>query len=215
MKRIPLEGQKFGRLTVVSYVGGSRYRCLCDCGNIVYPNGNNVRSGGTLSCGCLKREKLVQMSTKHKGKGTRMYSLWKGIKARCTNPNNKEYHNYGERGITICHEWEKDFDCFRNWALSHGYSDELTIDRIDNDKGYSPDNCRWVTVKEQSRNRRSTVFICINGEKKSLPEWCEIFGVNLGTATHRVKKQGLSGMEVFRYQPRGPAKIRSRRLEEI
>lgn len=114
---------------------------------------DNLLSGNTKSCHiCGKvakgRHKI------HGGYETRLYRIWCGMKGRCKNPTNKAYKDYGGRGITICDEWDKDFSAFRDWALGHGYEDWLSIDRVDNDKGYSPDNYRWATAKEQSNNRR-------------------------------------------------------------
>lgn len=113
----------------------------------------------------------------HHGKGTRLYSIWKAMKVRCYNRNSKAYKRYGGRGITICDEWRDDFPAFREWATSHGYNDTLTIDRIDTNKGYSPDNCRWATYKTQANNTRRNVILNINGEKGTIAQMCEKYGV--------------------------------------
>lgn len=113
---------------------------------------------------------------KHGMYGTRLYSIWRGIKSRCLNPNEPGYRLYGGRGITVCPEW-LDGETFFKWALSHGYEDNLTIDRIDCNKGYSPDNCRWITNDEQQRNRRNNIVIEYNGEKHCLAEWARITGL--------------------------------------
>mgnify|MGYP000409137109 CR=1 FL=1 len=145
-------GMKFGRLTVQKRISGrsTKYQCICDCGNIVIVLGSNLVSGATKSCGCFRSELVTKADTKHGGCKTRLYSIWRNMLDRCNNPKNKEYHRYGGRGIIVCAEWETDFSSFREWALSSGYQDNLTIDRIDNDLGYAPSNCQWLTRAENS-----------------------------------------------------------------
>ena len=166
-KLIDLTGQRFGRLTVIEragkdYIGQAMWRCRCDCGNVTVVAGGNLRTGNTKSCGCYGHELTIggyrsrtHGGTCDGGKRTRLYRIWRAMKTRCYNLNAQNYKDYGGRGITICPEWLHDFVAFRDWALSHGYRDDLSIDRIDNDKGYSPDNCRWATAKEQRANQRS------------------------------------------------------------
>ena len=157
-----LKGQKFGRLTAICPVGKNRqgailWLCNCDCGNDTVVEGRSLTSGATRSCGCLDREahKFRPNRTTHGKSGTRLYCIWKKMKSRCSNPNDPDYQQYyGSRGITVCPEWLNDFQAFYDWAMSHGYSDELSIDRIDNEKGYSSDNCRWATAEEQRHNQR-------------------------------------------------------------
>ena len=114
----------------------------------------NVKRGNTNSCGCYQKQKVSESNKKHGRIDTRLYNIWSKLKGRVLNPKNENYINYGGRGITICDEWKNDFMSFYNWAMKNGYSDELSIDRIDNDRGYSPENCRWVTKTIQSRNQR-------------------------------------------------------------
>lgn len=161
-KLIDLTGQRFGRLVVLRRAGSdsnknAMWRCQCDCGNTVITRGKHLRCGDTQSCGCLHQETFPGSGNeKHGGKHSRLYNIWCAMKSRCYNLNAHNYKNYGGRGITVCAEWLHNFAAFRDWALSHGYQEGLSIDRIDNDKGYSPDNCRWATMKEQRHNRRDS-----------------------------------------------------------
>lgn len=118
--------------------------------------------------------------------GTRLYHIWNGFRGRCLNPNNKDYKNYGGRGITICKEWNKSENFFK-WALQNGYKDNLTLDRIDTNKSYSPNNCRWITSNEQQRNKRNNRILEFNGEKHCITEWSEITGINRGTIVSRLR----------------------------
>lgn len=126
------------------------------------------------------------MYARHNKCNTRLYSIWTSMKTRCYNSNHEAYARYGGRGIAVCDEWRNDFMSFYNWALSHGYNDTLTIDRIDNNKGYEPNNCRWTTRKQQSRNLRNNKNITINGETRCLTEWCNILGLNYYTVWERL-----------------------------
>ena len=161
-------GYRFGRLLVlerISEVGQSaRYKCLCDCGKYTDVLGGNLVTGATKSCGCFRSETTTRNYTKHGGCYDRLYKTWLNMKNRCLNPNNKEYHVYGGRGITVCQEWLNDFAQFRSWAEAAGYTDEMQIDRIDNNKGYTPSNCQWLTAAEhikktnQDRKRSRETF---------------------------------------------------------
>lgn len=159
-KLIDLTGQKFGRLTVLSKVEGNpsrlKWSCQCDCGALRDVLSQNLRSGHTVSCGCHATEawKRNQFQNKHGLGKTRIYAIWNGMKFRCYNEKCKFYKDYGGRGIFICDEWLADVRTFASWAYANGYSEELTIERIDVNGGYEPSNCTWIPMDQQPRNQR-------------------------------------------------------------
>lgn len=126
---------------------------------------------------------------KHGGRGTRLYQIWKSMRERCYNPNTNRAKNYHDRGIRICSEWDN-FAVFREWAINNGYDDSLSIDRIDTNKGYSPSNCRWASIKEQARNKTTTVYYSYKGENRCLADLAEEYGVPYKTLYARVKYRG-------------------------
>lgn len=187
---VDLTGQKFNLLTVIdraeSNNGKTYWNCICDCGTKTVVSGSNLRSGAVKSCGCLLHKKK---DTHHLSQ-TRLYRIWRAMINRCTNANYWAYKYYGEKGISLCNEWRDDFLAFKNWAETNGYSDSLTIDRIDNSKGYSPENCKWVTRKEQSNNRSFCNIIEYQGKKQTLMQWCEELGLNYKRTHSRIYKCG-------------------------
>lgn len=185
-KLVDLTGKRFGRLVVVERAedriekSGKRrvmWKCLCDCGNEVTVLSDNIKRGLTLSCGCFRNEYLSKKMSTHGDTNTRLYGVWCAIKARCYNKNTDFYYRYGGRGITMCDSWRDNYENFRDWAMSNGYTEGLTIDRINNDLGYSPDNCRWATRKEQCNNRSTNRKIAFRGEVHTISEWAEILGI--------------------------------------
>lgn len=179
-RSVDLEGMRFGRLSVIgktrSKSGRVAWLCKCDCGNESAPLTTDLTSGRTQSCGCLHRENVGNVFRKHGQYGTRLYKIWSNMIQRCTNPNHNYYSLYGAKGIAVCDAWMQ-FDAFYEWAVKSGYADSLSIDRIDNDKGYSPDNCRWATPQEQTDNRRCSIYVSFNGERKTLKEWSNETGI--------------------------------------
>ena len=199
-KVIDLTGQRFGRLTVVErsedHVSPCGHRqtkwlCKCDCGNSVYVSGSNLKASHVQSCGCLVRDIAKSSHMTHGARRTRLYNIWRGMKKRCRNANDPFFADYGGRGISICNEWEHNFQLFYDWAMANGYKENLTIDRIDNEKGYCPENCRWATMKIQSRNRRGNHLLTFRGITRPIQEWAEIMGIP-HTALRKRLKYGWS-----------------------
>lgn len=191
-----LVGQKINRLTVLRVAGKTKHRhttfeCLCDCGNTVVVQGSLLARGITKSCGCLQKEKAAKINYKHGGGRTRLYKIWANMKTRCNNPRSPRYADYGGRGIFICDEWQL-FGSFQSWAMANGYRDDLTIDRIDNNKGYCPENCRWVTQKVQCNNKRNNNLLTYNGETLTISEWAQRLNVNYFSLHDRITKLGWS-----------------------
>ncbi|MDQ0492767.1 hypothetical protein [Paenibacillus brasilensis] len=182
-----LIGETFSRLKVVGKVlvpknGRDRvyWDCLCECGEKALVRTDSLTKGLVKSCGCLKKEQDMKNLTanhSHKSSKTRLYQIWSGMKKRCYNPGDSSYERYGARGIKVCESWREDFGSFKVWALANAYSDDLTIERIDNEKCYTPENCKWAGNKEQSRNRRSNIKVDFQGEQITLMELSEITGV--------------------------------------
>lgn len=195
-ERENLSNRRFGRLTVLDFVetrkGQSIWNCLCDCGNVTQVSAGHLKSNHTTSCGCYCKEQTKQALTTHGLTGARLHRIWFAMKARCYNRNLPAYKNYGERGIKVCDEWLNDFSAFYQWAMSNGYNDNLSIDRIDVNRDYEPDNCRWATRKEQSLNKRTNHYITFDGKTMTLTEWEKFLGFNRGTIGARLNKLNWS-----------------------
>ena len=198
-----LTGKRFGRLTVLcrteSKSQSTKWKCQCDCGNTCVVLAGNLVKGHTTSCGCYREE---TRGLKHGYRHDRIYSVWEKLKSRCCNPKNPSYARYGGRGIEICEEWKNNPESFIKWAYENGYrSDasygECTIERIDNNKGYSPENCIIANEKEQANNRRSNRLITHNGETKTLAQWRDFFGMTQSKAYYHLVEKNRSIQELL------------------
>lgn len=191
---IDLTGQRFGRLTVVSRAendarGQARWYCNCECGaeNIIV-RGRHLISGHTQSCGCLHNEGFSAITSKHLKSNEKLYGIWADMKRRTKTETRKDFKYYGGRGIKVCNEWDNDFEAFYKWACDNGYADGLDIDRKDNDKDYTPQNCRWVTHKKNCSNKSDNRHIMVDGVTKTLSEWADCSNINQNTLLQRLKR---------------------------
>lgn len=190
---------KYGRLTILekdlerSKNRRTYYICKCDCGTIKSIRYDSLtdKKHPTVSCGCYNKEQHIK---KHNQSRTRFYHVWASMKDRCNNPNNKNYKHYGGRGIKVYNDWNgpSGWECFRDWSISNGYHDGLTIDRIDVNGNYEPNNCRWVTQSEQTNNTRRTVLLTYNNETHNINQWAKILGINKNTFWSLVRKKKYS-----------------------
>lgn len=204
--KIDIGGLRFGRWVVVAHAGLRLWFCHCDCGTEKAVDAGSLRSG--RSSGCIKCHPGRSNRRTHGEKRTRLYNIWSGMKARCENPNEAAYPRYGGRGIMVCTEWRSDFVAFRAWALENGYSPELTIDRRENDLGYSPSNCRWRTYTEQNRNRRNHKPVMFNGKSVLISELADRYGLPADILKNRITRYGWSIEKAIStpVQPRGGAR---------
>lgn len=195
IKKEDLSGKRFKKLIVLEYSynkkGQRIWRCQCDCGNITYVSTAKLKSNNTKSCGCLRRE--TKSNFLHGKHNDRLYHIWQGMKERCYNSNSIKFKNYGGKGITVCDEWKNDFMLFYNWAISNGYDytktrKEQSLDRIDVNGNYEPNNCRWITHSKNCRNKNNNVYLTKNGMSKTIAEWCEELNLNQRTISARAKK---------------------------
>lgn len=216
---INVMGQKFGRLLVTGYAGRfgrqrkHKWVCRCDCGKVVEVISYGLRKGRAKSCGCLCVDVTRKRSTIHgfakRGQDQRTYSAWCAMKARCDSKN-PSFERYGLRGINVCERWS---GSFANFLADMGECpDGMTLDRIDNNRGYSPENCRWANLREQARNTRRNRQITMQGETRCLTEWCELLGVSPGLVYSRLKT-GWGYEQAFGLIPREPRDRRRRKNE--
>lgn len=185
-------GRKYNRLTVVENLpcekGKALCRFKCECGNYIVARVANVVNGRTKSCGCAALEHAHDMNFRHGRSKERLYYVWAMMRRRCNSPENPAFKNYGARGISVCRAWGN-YVVFRRWAYAHGYKCGLTIDRINVNKGYSPDNCRWVAPAEQARNQRRTVWVMTDIGRMCMAAAARHYGiVSGGTAYTRMRK---------------------------
>lgn len=200
MKIVDIAGQKFGRLTALKRCESKNkhamWLCHCDCGNDKIVSLQHLRQGNVKSCGCLNREiapergrksRIGERSRKHGDFGTKLYGIWAGMKRRCQNSNTKYYSDYGGRGIQVCEEWQ-DYEPFRTWAVSHGYCEGMSIERIDVDGNYCPENCKWIPIGEQNRNKRLSIRLQYQGKQYTIKEIAQITGLKERTIQGRYER---------------------------
>lgn len=194
---IDITGERYGNLVAVCRTqnktkgGGYKWLFRCDCGNEKEIPSNSVRSGLVKSCGCMVRKH----GDTDGHKKSRLYVIWVNMHQRCKNKNNPEFKYWGGKGITVCEEWQE-YAAFKKWAIENGYKNDLSIDRIDGNKGYTPDNCRWATALQQNRNQSSNHFITLDGKTKTLSEWIEISPITVSTY-HKRKRKGMTDRDAL------------------
>ena len=191
MRALPVRaGDRYGRYTIIHEAKSrTRHRvflCECDCGTRRVVRLWILTSGQAKSCGCWKREELAGRARTHGKCGTRLYSCWGSMRQRCLNPHHATYQDYGGRGIAICDEWSN-HEAFHSWALANGYRDDLTIERIDNNRGYEPANCRWIPQGEQVLNTRRTRNLTYKGRTQSIKLWADELDMKYCTLYHRLR----------------------------
>ena len=189
------QGDKYGLFTILeecSERGKDReFKCLCECGNIKVVRLLDLRRGHAKSCGCYRSKLVTKTNTTHNQSRTKLYSIYHTMKARCSKESDPRYKYYGARGITVCDEWQI-FERFSKWANNNGYTEGLSIERVDVNGNYEPSNCTWIPKADQPKNARSNINITIDGETKYLQEWCRVFDINRNTVLNRVSRKGWS-----------------------
>ena len=190
MKRIEMTGKRFNLLTVEgpakSKNGKSYWNCLCLCGNKTVVSGSNLRNGAVKSCGCLQHE---PRNRTHGESKTKLYRHWISMIYRCQNPKNQAYKWYGARGIKVCQKWQT-FEGFKKWVEETRTNEEYTVERIDVNGDYCPENCTWIPLSSQANNRRSNVMIEYNGKRQNLTDWCKELNLNYKRVHNRIYKLG-------------------------
>jgi len=203
-RRLELAGQRFGRLVAIepgpNQRGRVTWHCQCDCGGESWPHATSLISGNSKSCGCLGGENLLKAVTKHGQTGSPEYRAWLGAKARCYRSTLPGYADWGGRGITVCDRWLNSYESFLA-DMGPRPSPAYSLDRIDNDLNYEPGNCRWATIADQTRNRRSNIWVTLDGKRLTAKDGARAIGVDEKTVYRRLK-QGWSFDEVRRhYRP--------------
>lgn len=195
MKAIDLTGQRFGKLTVIEKNGkkgkDSAWLCICKCGNKCVVSTTNLKNGHSSSCGCLRKENIRQRATFHGLSFTPLYYIWGAMMQRCTNPRCKAYQHYGARGIKICEDW-RNFKSFYNWAIPAGYREGLSIERIDVNGDYCPQNCKWIYRAEQQKNKRNNHLITHEGKTQTISQWAEEYNIPYARLYARITKYNWS-----------------------
>lgn len=189
-KYYDLIGQKFGRWTVLKYNGKSRWLCKCDCGTLSVVRASELKNGNSKSCGCLHKEIVADICKQrriYKKEYKRLRQIFENMKQRCYDKNSKNFKNYGAKGVKISDIWLKNPVTFCEWAINNGYTNKLTIDRIDVDGNYEPNNCRWASQKIQQNNRTNNHYITYNNETHTMSEWSDILKINYNTLKSRIK----------------------------
>lgn len=197
-----ITGQRFGRLVVTGYAEKGHYNCICDCGNIRKVLRQNLVSGKQVSCGCYAKDRTKERMSKHGMTKTPLYNVWNSMKNRCNNQNVKCYASYGGRGLTVCDEWQNDFQAFYDWAINNGWKQGLQIDRISNDDGYNPKNCRIVTQIENENNRRDNRIIEYKGKKYTVTQLANECGFSRHLLYDRIFMRGWSVDEAVSIEPK-------------
>ncbi|MFI2856871.1 hypothetical protein ACH6EH_06995 [Paenibacillus sp. JSM ZJ436] len=200
-----LVGKKINMLTVlekVSESGYSLFLCECECGSQKIFRGKDLNQDKVKSCGNHYRDLIGEANSTHKKTNTRIYKIYRGMMMRCFDENSQSYQGYGGRGISVCSEWADTdgFMSFYNWSMENGYDETLTIDRIDNERGYSPSNCRWTTREVQQNNRRGNILFTHEGETKTLAQWCKILNLKYDTIWKRIYKYNFSFEKAILHQ---------------
>lgn len=199
MATLDLRGQRFGKLTAIEPTGEKSksghnwiWLCRCECGNYKKVNTGNLRSGQTISCGCHRKERMGKLNLSHGGRQERLYLVWMDMRRRCRDEKDLEYHNYGGRGISVCREWES-YENFRKWAKEQGYDEsaaqgKCTLDRINVNGNYCPENCRFVDMKVQNNNRRNNLLLEYRGRVQTAAQWERELGFGKGVVASRIRR---------------------------
>ena len=202
------QGDKFGKWTIIEEIAPKissnkprrMFRCQCECGNVGEVQLSCLRNGHSTSCGCEQKKKASISNYKH-GLSDKhpLYCVWKNMKKRCNNPNASEYENYGRRGISVCKEWSENFKNFYDWAINNNWSKELTIDRIDVNGNYCPENCRWANIKTQMNNMTKNHYVEYNGNTYTLSTLSEYLNIPYNIVRYRLSNRKWTVKQLINY----------------